>query len=133
MAPATSMAKWSCMMAARICAVPAPRISCNGPTNNGKSSGPGARRVRPADVVNGISKCGISARYPSDGFPVMQRSCGTPMPSHLPVTILMEPRLWGITSHHVFLADTDSADRVGAGVRGFQLRLGARYVAAEGC
>ena len=37
-APATSMARWWCRTAARICAVPAPRTCCNGPTRSGKSS-----------------------------------------------------------------------------------------------
>ena len=45
-APATSMARWWCRMAARICAVPAPRICCNGPTRSGRSS---ARRGQKAE------------------------------------------------------------------------------------
>ncbi len=53
--PATSMARWWCRTAARICAVPAPRTCCNGPTRSGKSSG---RRVRRADS----ERCAASAR-----------------------------------------------------------------------
>ena len=37
--PAISMARWWCRTAARICAVPAPRICWRGPTRSGRSSG----------------------------------------------------------------------------------------------
>ena len=47
--PATSMARWWCRTAARICAVPAPRTCCNGPTRSGKSS---ARRVRKDEAAD---------------------------------------------------------------------------------
>ena len=48
--PATSMARWWCRMAARICAVPAPRICCNGPTRSGKQQRAGARKVEMNDA-----------------------------------------------------------------------------------
>ena len=48
----TSMARWWCRTAARICAVPAPRICCNGPTRNGKQQRAArAQRLRRARAV----------------------------------------------------------------------------------
>ena len=41
--PATSMARWWCRTAGLTCAVPAPRICCNGPTLSGRSSAQHAR------------------------------------------------------------------------------------------
>src|SRR5882757_8696969 len=97
------MAKWSCKTAAHICAVPAPRTSCNGPPNNGKNSGLGARRARLADFAtvfpNTVSK---RIRYQSYGFSVIQCSHGAPKLGHLPVTILMELRPWGINVSSCF-------------------------------
>ena len=89
-------------MAAPICAVPAPRICCNGPTRSGKSSAIAAPKAETKPVFfdsrkgPGTKRChgGEQHRtaFPKKHFPVTihPRRRDAP-PGHLPVTMMREP------------------------------------------
>src|SRR6266404_7119257 len=75
-------------MAARTYAVPAPRISCNGPMRSGRSSG---RRDRKAlDECRSKHRIGILDGEPRNCLPNPSAACEA-MSGHLPVTIMREP------------------------------------------
>src|SRR5713101_9835860 len=88
-------------MAARTYAVPAPRISCNGPMRSGRSSGRrdrkvpdecgGKQRIAILDVLF-LSPVTVS---PTRHFsaPLIDRPRDDAMSGHLPVTIMKEPDL----------------------------------------
>src|SRR5436190_17254309 len=91
------MARWWCRMAVRICAVPAPRICCNGPRRSGKSNAPHARKTR-AENQSGNSRRGVlkPARdmltaFPSRRFPAIHLAADDGAASHLQVTMMGEP------------------------------------------
>ena len=119
------MARWWCRTAARICAVPAPRICCNGPTRSGRSS---ARRGRKAEdeAAQRSSRCASSAisQLPSQkGVSRLSISFVTRMPgpssSH---------NNKGTRFGHVRAANSDIPDGECAGVWGRDPRAGAERV-----
>ena len=69
--------EWWCRTAARICAAPAPRISCNGPMRSGSSSGPRGRKaereLRARRVmISGPVQRSLTA-FPKKHFPAIHR------------------------------------------------------------
>jgi NAD(P)-dependent dehydrogenase (short-subunit alcohol dehydrogenase family) len=69
--PATSMARWWCRTAARICAVPVPRMSCNGPRRSGRSNARPARKAEPG--ISKRSRAKPVTAFPKRHFPAIHR------------------------------------------------------------
>src|SRR5947209_18416467 len=88
MGPATSTVRWWCRMAARICAVPAPRICCNGPTRSGTSNALAGRKHEPH--LSADSQIALLHQFlpdfPNQSFPAnpsrARRRCAEPSSSH---------------------------------------------------
>src|SRR6202171_863140 len=95
------MARWWCRTVARTCAVPAPRISCNGPMRNGRSSWTRGRKALDNIAANARrssgragSECGnCLPTSPKRHFPAIHRPPDHARSGHLPVTMMREPDL----------------------------------------
>src|SRR5882724_13683327 len=76
-------------MAARTCAVPAPRISCNGAMSSGRSSGRRDRRALD-ECRREHRNSGCAVSEPRNCVPNPSAACEA-VSGHLPVTIMREP------------------------------------------
>src|SRR6476659_6593349 len=103
--PVTLMVRWWCRTAARICAVPAPRICCNGAMRSGKSSASAGRRgeikaaflIRQRDVARTLGRSVATAvsnavtAFPKKHFPAIHPRRRDARSGHLAVTMMREP------------------------------------------
>ena len=79
-----------------ICAVPAPRTSCNGPNRNGPGSARGAPKARHAAHPAAVEPAAedLVTTFPKRHFPAIHRAAWRDvgcLRGHLPVTMMREP------------------------------------------
>src|SRR5215212_11362120 len=95
------MARWSCRTAARICAVPALRICCNGPMHSGRNSASAGRKaeIEPRALIpqkDLLRSAAATVRntvtaFPKKHFPAIHPRRREAPSGHLPVTMIREP------------------------------------------